>query len=84
MSITSYCSECKAVMMDGVLKHHSSCSANKFKMKPSTDYFRPPSIVLKFDSKAEQDEWLNKLKGSSVIFDSPTNNLSGKLEKDKS
>jgi hypothetical protein len=62
--IKSFCSECDAQSIDGIMKHAKGCSALLFEPKIE-DYVRPPGITLKFDSPEEQAEWLRKLNGSS-------------------
>jgi hypothetical protein len=61
MSITTYCSECEQQTVNGVLRHTAKCSANNFIPQIATEQ-RPPSLVINFDSKTEQEAWMEKLK----------------------
>lgn len=63
--IKSYCSECEAQSIDGVMKHAKDCTASQFAPISSTDYIRMPGITIKFDNPEEQAEWLRNLNGSS-------------------
>lgn len=64
MAIKTYCSECDAQTIDGVMKHKKGCSAILFQPQTGTGIM-PPGQTIKFDTPEEQEEFMRKLKGSS-------------------
>lgn len=55
------CSECKQKMVNSVLEHSSTCSANAF--TSHTGYgTMPPAQVIKFDTIEEQEAFNENLK----------------------
>lgn len=72
--IRSRCTKCGASTVDGVLSHADSCTA----VTPPTitTESRTPAIELTFDSKAEQQAFMDKLAGGSdLVASTPLGNL---------
>lgn len=62
MAIKGYCGECDVQMVDGVMKHKVGCSGYLLRNLSGTDYIRPPSTIIKFDTKEEQERFMQNLK----------------------
>ena len=64
MGIKVTCTECKQKMVDNVLEHLPTCSANMF--KPVTGYgMMPPGQTIHFDTPEEQEKFMKNLSGAS-------------------